>query len=128
MKSVLSRAFVFVALMVGSVQTEADQAGPDTMLNRSPDAAYTAIGKGTDSCGNWTAARHELQASGVEQWFLGFLSGVGFDAVDGTDPLKRQDADGVWRWLDSYCQAHPLDRITRAGAAFVARRPRPTRS
>ena len=53
MKSILSRAFVIVALMVGSVQTEADQAGPDTMLNRSPDAAYTAIGKGTNSCGNW---------------------------------------------------------------------------
>jgi hypothetical protein len=115
-------------LILGSVQTEADQSGPDMMLNGPPDAAYTAIGKGTDSCGNWTAARHDLQSSGVEQWFLGFLSGVGFDAVDGTDPLKRQDADAVWRWLDSYCQAHPLDRITRAGAAFVARRPRPTRS
>jgi hypothetical protein len=128
MQWILAPTFVLAALMVGSVQTEADQAGPDTMLNRSPDAAYTAIGKGTDSCGNWTVARHHLQAASVEQWFLGFLSGVGFDAVDGTDPLKRQDADAVWSWLDSYCQAHPLDRITRAGATFVARRPRPTRS
>jgi hypothetical protein len=128
MKWFFARAAVVAFLLFCSVRTEADQLSSDAMLNGVPDAGYTAIGKGTDSCGNWTVARHDLRASGVEQWFLGFLSGVGFDAVDGTDPLKKQDADAVWTWLDSYCQAHPLDRITRAGAAFVARRPRATRS
>jgi hypothetical protein len=128
MKLIRTTLFGLTALIMSSVQTKADQIGLDKMLNGAPDAAYTAIGRGTDSCGNWTVARHDLRASGVEQWFLGFLSGVGFDAVDGTDPLKRVDADAVWSWLDSYCQAHPLDRITKAGAAFVARRPRATRS
>jgi hypothetical protein len=128
MKSILATLFVLAAPIMGSVHTEANQIGLDMTLNGAPDAAYTAIGKGTDSCGNWTSARHDLRASGVEQWFLGFLSGVGFDAVDGTDPLKRLNADAVWTWLDSYCQAHPLDRITKAGAAFVARRERATRS
>lgn len=128
MKLILTTLFVFAALIMSSGQTKADQIGLDKMLNGAPGAAYTAIGRGTDSCGNWTVARHDLRASGVEQWFLGFLSGVGFDAVDGTDPLKRVDADAVWSWLDSYCQANPLDRITKAGAAFVARRPRATRS
>lgn len=128
MRMFFAPACVLAVLLTGSVRTEADQVGPDKMLNGAPGAAYTAIGMGTDSCGTWTAARHDLHASGVEQWFLGFLSGVGFDAVDGTDPLRRLDAAAVWAWLDSYCQAHPLDRITGAGAAFVARRARQTRS
>jgi hypothetical protein len=46
------------------------------------------IGQGGELCSLWTALREnklEVAASGVEQWVLGFLSGVGYGSV-GYDP------------------------------------------
>src|ERR1022692_423848 len=79
------------------------------------------IGQGTQSCGTWTAARAAQAAFTHEQWVLGYLSGVGFAVVDrGIDPLVNVDADGVWGWIDNYCQGHPLSPIVAAASAFVA--------
>jgi hypothetical protein len=86
---------------------------------------YDLIGSGTNSCGTWTAYRRERQASLFEQWILGFLSGVGYQGTGvGVDPLNGVDAGAVWAWMDNYCQAHPLDDVAEAGAAFVTTHPR----
>jgi hypothetical protein len=56
---------------------------------------------------------------------LGFLSGI--DAtinVTKLSPLNGTDAQGVWAWIDNYCQAHPLDKLGDAALAFVAAHPR----
>jgi hypothetical protein len=77
------------------------------------------IGVGTGSCGTWTAARRDRRALLYEQWILGFLSGEGAASAvlaDGRDnPLNGMDAEGVWAWIDTYCQVHPLDQISRGG-------------
>jgi hypothetical protein len=106
---------------MGSVGAVSAQDDREKMLSGLPGAVYTALGQGTASCTNWIAARRTQRAFDLEQWILGFLSGVGFDAVDGTDPLRLLGTNVVFVWIDNYCLAHPLERITSAAAAFVNR-------
>jgi hypothetical protein len=125
MKPVLPGMCLVVVLMMGSVGPVSAQQGSEKMLSGAPGAVYTAVGEGTGSCENWTASRRTQKAFDLEQCILGFLSGVGFDAVDGTDPLKLLGTNVVFVWIDNYCLGHPLDHITNAAAAFVSRGSRP---
>jgi hypothetical protein len=68
----------------------------------------------------------------VEQWVLGFLSGVGYgvgfietktNPAGNIDPLNGTDAQGALAWIDNYCHAHPLDQIEAASKAFVSAHP-----
>jgi hypothetical protein len=87
--------------------------------------AYTIIGMGQYSCGTWIKDRRGQQMTAYlyQQWIVGFLSGVGYAGPPGIDPLKGTDSNGVWAWIDNYCQAHPLDNIAEAGSAFVIAHP-----
>jgi hypothetical protein len=60
----------------------------------------------------------------VESWVMGFLSGIGFERSPEVEPLHGIDADGVWAWIDNYCQANPLKDIAVAAAAFRFAHPR----
>jgi hypothetical protein len=85
---------------------------------------FVARGAGNVSCGAWTAARRSESASSHEQWVLGFLSGLGAGVeVSGLDPLKGVDPEGVWAWVDNYCQAKPLDALLTAAEAFARTHP-----
>jgi hypothetical protein len=110
---------------MGSIGLVSAQQRLEKMLSGAPGAVFTPLGQGNNTCGTWTASRRAQMAFDLEQWTLGFLSGVGFDAVDGTDPLKLLGADVVFVWIDNYCLSHPLDRITNAATAFVSRGSRP---
>jgi hypothetical protein len=91
----------------------------------SDDGDYHLIGRGTLSCGGWTADRRDPESPGAnldEQWALGFLSGVGFAGPD--NPLNNMDAYGVWAWIDNYCQANPIKDISDATAAFSFAHPK----
>jgi hypothetical protein len=91
-----------------------------------PSEGVHLIGTGSYSCGSWTAWRREGRAQLLEQWILGFLTGVGFARVnlDGIDPLNGVDAQAIWAWMDNYCQANPLHDVWKAGADFVTAHPR----
>ena len=93
-------------------------------LIKSAAADRMIGGLGMGSCGTWTKVRHDHLAFAYEQWGLGYLSGVGDVHVAKLDPLQGTDADGVWAWVDNYCQGHPLDKIVWAGEAFVKAHPR----
>lgn len=78
-------------------------------------AAHATTAMGVPSCGQWMARK----ASGAdkatsEAWLLGYLSGL----ATGTrsDILHDTDYDSLMVWMDNYCGAHPLDRVT-GGAA-----------
>jgi hypothetical protein len=90
---------------------------------------YNLIGSGTESCGSWSAHRHEYRqgapvthgmqiAQQEASWVLGFLSGIGFMHHNDDDPLDGVDANGVWVWIDNYCQAHPIEAIGQAAAFY----------
>jgi hypothetical protein len=91
--------------------------------------AYTSAGSGTASCGAWTAARRDRQALNLEQWILGFLTGVadlaasrGVTVPGKVDPLNGVDVQAVWAWVDNFCHAHPLETVIEAGEAFATER------
>src|SRR3954451_20865165 len=53
------------------------------------------------------------------QWVAGFVSGVNWD-TDEPDILAEMDVDGLVAWVDSYCKANPLAKVT-TGAAMLVR-------
>jgi hypothetical protein len=110
MRFFLLCAALAVALMSGSAEAQQGE--------------YSMIGQGTLSCGTWTAYRRNQSALGIQQWVLGFLSGVGFASAQfGRDPLNEVDAQGVWAWVDNYCQSYPLNRIVDAAMTFARTHP-----
>jgi hypothetical protein len=81
-------------------------------------------GVGADSCERWTAARHAGGWGSGEQWILGFVSGVSATGgVTHLAPLAETNVDGVFAWIDSYCQAHPAETLAHTGLEFVAAHP-----
>ena len=84
-------------------------------------AEYRSIGYGFASCGTWTEARRDRATprdAALEQWVVGFLSGVGY-ASEAEDPLQGLDADAVWGWMDNYCASYPLASVNAAASEFV---------
>ena len=80
--------------------------------------AYDFVGVGAWSCAAWLDARKNLRSDELEQWTLGFLSGVGFVGKDGVNPLRDLPPQAVSEWMDHYCQRHPKDTIVRGAELF----------
>ena len=62
----------------------------------------------------------------IEQWVAGFLSGMAVKQ-SGSDFLNGLDAEAVFGWLDNYCSAHPLERISNAPLDLASERGMPLR-
>jgi len=72
------------------------------------------------SCEAWSEER-KSDNQNLQIWVLGFLSGA---SVYGGVNLGELDADAPLRWIDNYCQWHPIDLVTQALAAFINERRR----
>ncbi len=77
------------------------------------------IGQGTKPCG---VMAREIRA-GVSQelshqWVAGFVSGANMEGT-GPDFLLDQDFDGLAAWVDNYCSANPLSRLSTAAKLLV---------
>jgi len=89
-------------------------------------ASYTLIGAGLASCGTWTQDRKNrtIDQKQIEQWMLGFLSGVGYTGGTKYDPLHGVDAPAVLVWIDNYCLANPLKHLSEAAHGFIDAHPK----
>jgi hypothetical protein len=111
----LSALLAFVFICFGMLGGSAEEKG-----------ITTTLGLGNRSCGSWTQARHSngAMADVYESWVAGFLSGSNsiISNSDHIDILKQSsaqgDAQGLWAWVDSYCQAHPLNAVAQAADAL----------
>src|ERR1700724_3719419 len=76
------------------------------------------FGVGGESCGTWIDARKTNNTSRQGSWLLGYLSALNLWGVIGRkDALSGTDADGLYAWMDRYCESRPLETIaTGAGA------------
>ena len=81
--------------------------------------ARLILGHGLTLCGAWTQARitNAPQRLSMEHWVAGYLSN--FNTLNDENPnipdlLKGQEWDGLMAWIDTYCAAHPLDKVDRA--------------
>lgn len=83
-------------------------------------------GVGRDPCSAWVLGRATTTPSAEAasqtriEWISGFLSAVNVFA-DRSGNLKGgvDDPDGVIRWIDKYCGAHPTDPLWTAAGALV---------
>jgi hypothetical protein len=88
----------------------------------------TVLGFGNKSCGSWIEARRSSNATAnsFEGWVAGFLSGsnsvIASNPALGIDILEKvsaqSDAQGLWAWIDNYCQTHPLNSVATAADAL----------
>jgi hypothetical protein len=111
MKSKTLKRFVVVALACGGLTC-----ATPTMAQ---DKDYTVITPSNNSCGSWTQFRSVRAATPYGYWALGFLSGSNLN-IGEVDFLKGRDADGIYAWIDNYCKANPLEKVTEAVANLAA--------
>jgi hypothetical protein len=79
--------------------------------------AVEILGPGNRSCGTWLGDRQRNPSSELieEAWILGYLSSFNnFSPNQYSDVTKGIDNAGLLSWIDSYCQAHPLDPLFHA--------------
>jgi hypothetical protein len=70
---------------------------------------------GVRSCGQWVARKaSDLDKAANEAWLLGYLSGLATGSR--VDILRDTDYGSLMAWMDNYCNAHPLERVS-SGAA-----------
>lgn len=90
-----------------------------TSLARADTERSVAVsGAGRDACSAWLSDRSSTSASAEAasqariEWISGFLSGVNLFA-ESSGHLKGgvDDPDGVKKWIDNYCRAHPTDPL-----------------
>ena len=81
--------------------------------------AYRVHGAGAVSCGTWTTNRAKggAVAAVMEAWVQGYVSGINnLQAVNDqvADVAAGTDDNGLFGWLDGYCEAHPIDSTATA--------------
>jgi hypothetical protein len=62
---------------------------------------------GRYDCGTWIKSPSDVQ----RVWLNGFLSGI--NSMSNVDALDQvSSADQFFVWMDNYCKAHPLDKVS----------------
>lgn len=101
-------------------------------VSAQQDNKRTALEFANTKCETWTdrrlrAARH-ADASRMESWAFGFVSGVNFSTDDdkkaqdflrNVEPDFRGNPNVVTSWLDEYCRAHPQDGFVEGVIALT---------
>lgn len=76
-------------------------------------SAYKTFGD--RSCGQWLSrSSNGFEETAVQGWLMGYMTGLA-TATTSIDLLASTDAPSVMAWVDNYCRANPLNKITDAG-------------
>lgn len=86
---------------------------PALAASSGPTINYTTFGN--VDCGRWIAEKNPNKKG----WVLGMLTGINFqheaEHLWPADPLGKLDsAEQAFLWVDNYCKAHPLDKVSNA--------------
>ena len=90
-------------------------------LITAPMKSQAVVTIGDRSCGVWVDARRSevinatasLDSLVVGAYLTGFMTGMAVDSRD--DILRGTDYDSILLWMDKYCKAHPLEKISYGG-------------
>lgn len=97
-----------------------------SLARADSDRSVAISGAGLDACSAWLTDRGSSSAFAKAasqariEWITGFLSGENLFA-ESSGHLKGgiDDPDGVNKWIDNYCRAHPTDPLWVAVADLV---------
>ena len=77
---------------------------------------YIVYGQGIKSCAAWTTDRSNALLHGAElAWITGYLTGIG-PFVE----FHQTDADGIDRWMDTFCGKNQDMTIEDATTAMIS--------
>jgi hypothetical protein len=88
-------------------------------------SAFIVMGAGVQSCGTWTVDRMSADlgpaAQVNEAWILGYVTGdiALLAAVENKSVSITTDANGLFGWIDQWCQNNPAQNMTNAIQAFL---------
>lgn len=92
----------------------------------SINIAFAQTVFGAPDCGEWVQSPSNLRKT----WLLGYLSGLNVQhAMDDKKPenplMNLASADQAFLWMDNYCKANPLKKVTFAGWMLFTELKRP---
>jgi hypothetical protein len=90
-------------------------AGMPTSLRAEQGVAV--LGAGNVECGRLTLESQQPIRSLRQEWVLGFISA--YKWYHHEEDLKPEDAAAAFTWVDTYCAAHPLDRVITAAVKLL---------
>ncbi|WP_087129153.1 hypothetical protein [Caballeronia concitans] len=83
-----------------------------SLIPSQADAYKTS---GDRSCGQWLIRSSNAFEQGAAQgWFMGYMTCMA-RATTNIDLLSPVDAPSIMAWVDNYCRANPLDKLSDAG-------------
>jgi hypothetical protein len=119
-------AGVLLLLSVATLACSGQPADAATLypqqVNSPPFVPGMVYGQGTKSCGAWTTdaavPTHDVRYRAHTEnksWVVGYVTG----ATAGGMRLRQSDSLGMVTFIDQFCQANPLDDISKATFALV---------
>lgn len=82
------------------------------------DMSFALTTMGDRSSGQWMGNKsNAISHLGDVAWLSGILTGLAIGM--NVDILAEPDGDSIALWMDNYCRAHPLDKLS-AGAVALA--------
>jgi hypothetical protein len=105
---------------LGAVITAAILATPMSLLAQHY-VDLRIFGAGNSSCGAWTEERRNdsALANGYILWIEGFVTATELSHPSIVPAAKQIDSDAIAGWVDNWCAAHPLDKISNAANALT---------
>jgi hypothetical protein len=102
----------------------------------SENSKYRIMGVGNESCGAWMEGRaymsvlrsgsvkgssdNNLRMLSWTHWLAGYITAYNRFGPGSADVAKGTDLEGLLRWLDTYCEQHPLDHFAAALEVLVS--------
>jgi hypothetical protein len=65
---------------------------------------------------NWKGVDYLGRSFGYKQWIFGFLSGNNFFGNN----ITIDNVDGIFVWINNYCENHPTELLANAVAELVS--------
>lgn len=84
-----------------------------------------SLGRASDSCGKWTTATSEKikgnsrHYNGYADWLAGYFTAYNRWIPGKQRRAEKMDLDGLMAWVDNYCAANPLKKVSSAASALI---------
>lgn len=82
-------------------------------INANAENEGTIIVKGSSDCSSWIDGKKLNDNVQNKSWLLGYLSGLAVSK--NIDILRDRNYQSIFLWMDSYCDANPLEKTGNAG-------------
>jgi len=109
------------SLVSGIVAALALTASVQTCFAADSNGYFNTMG--APSCGEFVLGQqpgHDLAGIRAAAWIGGYVSAYNTWMPDTYDILAHAGIDGVTVWMTNYCNAHPLESLSKAMEKLVA--------